>query len=57
MIVSLAGGVTYTLVVFGDGTTTATSGEMILHVEEAIPAPEISVTIDPSARVNKVGKR
>jgi hypothetical protein len=56
VIVSLTGGVTYTLVVFGDGTTTETSGEMILHVEEAIPAPEISVTIDPTGRVNKTGQ-
>jgi hypothetical protein len=56
VIVSLTGGVTYTLVVFGDGTTATTSGTMILHVREAIPAPEISVTIDPTGRVNKFGQ-
>lgn len=56
VIVSLTGAVTYSLVVFGDGTTAATSGEMILHVEEAIPAPEISVTIDPTALVNRSGQ-
>jgi len=56
VIVSLTGGVRYTLVVFGDGTTAATSGTMILHVEEAIPPPEISVTIDPTGLVNKSGQ-
>jgi hypothetical protein len=56
VVVSLTGAVTYTLVVFGDGTTPATSGEMILHVEEAIPPPEISVTIDPTGLVNRSGE-
>jgi hypothetical protein len=56
VVVSLTGGVTYTFVVFGDGTTAATSGTMILHVEEAIPPPEITVTIDPTGRVNKSGQ-
>jgi hypothetical protein len=56
VIVSLTGGVTYTLVVFGDGTTAATSGTMILNLREAIPAPEISVTIDPTGVVNRSGQ-
>ena len=56
VVESLTGGVRYTFVVFGDGTTAATSGEMILHVTEAIPPPEISVTIDPTGRVNQSGQ-
>src|SRR5688500_12388661 len=42
--------------VFGGGTTAATSGSMILHVADAIAPPEISVTIDPTGLVNQSGE-
>lgn len=47
-------GETYFLLVFGDGTG-ATSGTMILHVEEAVAPPEISLTINKSGTVDKLG--
>jgi hypothetical protein len=46
---------TYYLLVFGDGSTAATSGEMILRVEVAVPAPDISLTIDPLGIVDRNG--
>jgi hypothetical protein len=55
IIESLSGGTTYLFMVFGDGESAATSGEMTLHVTEAVPAPEIEVTIDTVAFVNRDG--
>jgi hypothetical protein len=55
IVESLIGGDTYYLMVFGDGGTTATSGTMKLHLDEAVPPPEISVTINKSGTVTKQG--
>ena len=52
---ALTGGTTYLFMVFGDGESAATSGEMILHVTEAAPPPEIELTIDKSATVDRFG--
>jgi hypothetical protein len=51
----LVGGDEYFLLAFGDGTTAATAGSLKLHIDEAVPPPEISVTINKSGTVDKQG--
>src|SRR5712691_1988781 len=49
-------GQTYYLLIFGDGfLTAATSGNLVLRVSPAIPAPTITVTINPRGTVDKTG--
>jgi hypothetical protein len=48
-------GQTYYLLIFGDGGTTATSGNLVLNVSQAIPAPTITLTVDPRGTVDKTG--
>jgi hypothetical protein len=51
----LVGGDEYFLLAFGDGTTAATGGTLKLHIDEAVPPPEISVTINKTGTVDKQG--
>jgi hypothetical protein len=51
----LLGGQTYYFMTFGDGESAATSGTMILHVDEAVPPPEISMTVNRTAKVDRSG--
>jgi hypothetical protein len=46
---------TYYVVVFGDGTTAATSGNLVFDVSIAPPPPEVSFTIDPVGSATKQG--
>jgi hypothetical protein len=55
IIDELLAGETYYLLVFGDGGSAATSGTMILRVEEVLPPPEISLTISKNGTVDKSG--
>lgn len=55
IIEQLVGGDEYFLFVFGDGETAATAGTLRLHIDEAAPPPEISVTINKSGTVDKQG--
>jgi hypothetical protein len=55
VVMDLASGETYNILVFGDGLTDATGGAMHLIVEEATPAPDISLTVDPKGSVDKGG--
>jgi hypothetical protein len=55
IIQGLAAGVTYDVLVFGDGGSAATGGAMVLHVLEAAPAPDISVTINRRGTADKQG--
>jgi hypothetical protein len=55
IVEQLVGGDQYFLLVFGDGTTAATAGTLKLHIDEAVPPPEISVTINKSGTVDKQG--
>ncbi len=55
IIQDLSGGVEYTVMVFGDGGTAATSGILIFKVLEGVPAPEMSLTINRSGTVDKQG--
>jgi hypothetical protein len=55
IVEQLIAGETYYLLVFGDGESAATSGEMILRVEAAVAPPEISLTINRSGTVDKQG--
>jgi hypothetical protein len=49
-------GVTYFLLVFGDGLlTTATSGNLVLKVSEVAPPPTVSVTVNKFGSVDKSG--
>jgi hypothetical protein len=41
--------------VFGDGESAATSGEMILRVEEAAPPPDIELTVNRTGTVDRAG--
>jgi hypothetical protein len=43
------------LLVFGDGTTTATSGTMVLTVEPAAPAPTVNLTVAPRGSFGRDG--
>ena len=51
----LASGVTYNVLVFGDGEGPTTAGTMILHVGEAAPPPDVTLTVDPKGSVDKQG--
>ena len=55
VIQDLAAGVTYNLLVFGDGFSSATSGTLIFKVLQFVPAPDISLTIDRIGSVNRQG--
>lgn len=55
VIQDLAAGQTYNLLVFGDGTSAATSGTLVFKVLQAVPAPDISLTIDRTGSVNRQG--
>jgi hypothetical protein len=55
IVEQLVGGDQYFLLAFGDGTTAATAGTLKLHIDEAVPPPEISVTINKSGTVDKQG--
>jgi hypothetical protein len=55
IVQDLAAGVTYNLLVFGDGESAATGGTLIFKVEQAVPAPDMSLTIDPLGSVNRLG--
>jgi hypothetical protein len=48
-------GQTIYLVVFGDGTSEATSGHLVLDTYLAPPPPSVDVTIDPRGTVDKAG--
>jgi hypothetical protein len=55
VVADLFSGETYNVLVFGDGLTTETGGAMHLIVEEATPAPDIELTVDPRGSVDKAG--
>lgn len=48
-------GQTYFLLIFGDGGTPATSGNLVLNVSQTIPAPTITLTVNPRGTVDKAG--
>ena len=48
-------GQSYYILLFGDGTTTATSGNLVVQFAQAVPAPTIALTIDPRGTVDKQG--
>lgn len=56
IVEQLVGGDEYFLLAFGDGfSTTATAGSMKLHIDEAVPPPDVTVTINKKGTVNKQG--
>lgn len=55
VVESLTGGTRYTFMVFGDGTGGPTAGEMILRVTEAVPPPDLAVTVNSSATIDRSG--
>jgi hypothetical protein len=55
IVEQLFAGETYFLLVFGDGESAATSGEMILRVEEAAPPPDIELTVNRTGTVDRAG--
>jgi hypothetical protein len=48
-------GVSYSLLVFGDGLTPETGGNLVFKVETAVPPPDIEVSIDKFGNVDKTG--
>jgi hypothetical protein len=46
---------TYYIVVFGDGTTAATSGNLVFNVDVAPPPPEVTTTLNPTGTATKEG--
>lgn len=48
-------GETYFIMAFGDGLSAATTGTLVFKVLEAVPPPDIELTIDRSATVNRQG--
>jgi hypothetical protein len=46
---------TYYIVIFGDGTTPATGGNLVFNISVAPPPPVISMTIDPVGNATKEG--
>lgn len=55
IIDGLVGGQTYYALAFGDGLTTATGGNLVFTVREAIAPPDISLQINRSGTVDKFG--
>lgn len=55
IIQDLAAASTYNVLVFGDGTTPETGGAMVLHVREAVPPPDLALTVNPKGTVDKQG--
>lgn len=51
----LSAGQTIYLLVFGDGLTAETSGQLVLDTYLAPPAPTVDVTIDPRGTADKAG--
>lgn len=50
---SLIGGQTYYILAFGDGLTTATSGNLVFELRQAIAPPDITIQINRSGTVDK----
>lgn len=48
-------GTTYYVLVFGDGLSEATSGNLVLETFVAPPPPTVDLTIDPVAKVTRAG--
>lgn len=46
---------TYFLVMFGDGTTPSTGGELVVTIDTAPAPPELAVTVDPTGTATKDG--
>jgi hypothetical protein len=51
----LEASVTYNLLVFGDGLTEATAGDLELSTRVATPAPDVEFTVNRSGSVDKAG--
>lgn len=46
---------TYYVVVFGDGTTPATGGNLVFTVSEAPPPPDVAITVNPTGTATREG--
>jgi hypothetical protein len=46
---------TYYVVVFGDGTTQATGGNLVFTVSEAPPPPDVTITVNPTGTATREG--
>ena len=55
IIDGLTAGQTYNVLVFGDGESTATSGNLVFEVRTAIAPPDISLTVNRSGSVDRFG--
>ena len=55
IIDGLVGGQTYNILVFGDGESAATAGNLVLAVREAVAPPTVDVRLDKSATVDRHG--
>jgi hypothetical protein len=55
IIDDLIGGQTYNVLAFGDGDSTATGGNLVFAVREAIAPPDISLQINKAGTVDKFG--
>ena len=53
--IDVAAGETYFIMAFGDGLTPATTGKLVFTVQEAVPPPDIDLTVDRNASVNRQG--
>jgi hypothetical protein len=51
----VTGGQAYNVLVFGDGLTAATGGNLIFVIREATPPPSISLTVNRSGSVDRFG--
>jgi hypothetical protein len=51
----LSAGQPYNVLAFGDGLTNATAGNLVFTVLEAVPPPDVSLTIDRHGSVDKFG--
>lgn len=51
----VAAGGTYYVVVFGDGLTLQTSGELVLSVEPGVEPPQVDLTVDRRGSVDRSG--
>jgi hypothetical protein len=53
--VDVSSGSTYLIMVFGDGLTEATAGSLVFKVEATVPPPDVSLTVDHMASVDRFG--
>lgn len=55
VVIEALEGETYQIMAFGDGLSDETTGTLVLKVVETVPPPDVEITVDRNATVNRDG--